>query len=485
MTVVLNGKKSIHLGAQAHIVEDAKEIASSNWASRAMVNNDAYKWILGRFVEADNPNRNGQMWSHADLVMSQPTIQYAPMNVLHQSRNIVGAFIDTEMVYPQGDQAQVTNAYIEALGVFWKGVHPETYSVIQAAHQEGKLFYSMECVAEQIQFTDKDGSQSDIMDYAGVISESYGEWNNRGPEVTRQLIKPHFIGGALIIPPVNPGWANAEVTDLAGLMDEYSDELDQVYQDLASEHPHLDANEVERITLELLRRNSESDSLEYSISEETNPKTVVFDDTVEHIGKNNLSEGGDMTTYSQEQVEAMIAEAVAPLQDELSNYKAKADAEAVEAQIQTAREQFETEVAEIRAQLDAKVLETEAAEAKYNELVAMLEEAAEAEAKAAERAERMDARLAKIGEVANFPEEYVAANADRWADMSDEAFESLLEDYTAVAMSKGKKKKDDDKKDDEIPDKSALQSGDRETASHNTSKKASLSSLRHVDFATL
>ncbi len=499
MTVVLQGKKSILLGAQAFIVEDSREIASSTWADKAMVDNDAYKWVRGRFVEADNANRNGQMWSHDDLVMAKPSIQYSPMNMLHQAKNIVGAFVDTELVYPEADQAQVSNAYIEALGVFWKFYHPEAYSAVQQAHQEGKLFYSMECVAESIQFTAPDGSQSDILDYAGTISDSYGEWNNRGSDVQRQLIKPHFVGGALILPPSSPGWANAEITELSSLMTECSDELDKTYKQLAAEHSHLDEKELESITLELLYRDSVSASSEDSISVDDTPKLVMIDKSVggndnsNNAEENNPSKGGDMTTtFSQEQVDAMIAEALTPMQEELSALKAESDAEEVETQIATLTEQYTAEVAEIRSQLDAQVLETSAATAKYDELVTMLTDAATAEAEAAERAERLESRLAQIEEVANFPEEYIVENSDRWAAMSDEAFEATLADYTAVAAGlpdfiKDKKKK---KKEDEaqLPDSSALNSGDsreKANASGSTINTGSLAALRNVDFSTL
>jgi len=496
MTVILNGKKSIHLGAQAFIVEDAREIASSSWADRAMVNNDAYKWVRGRFVEADNANRNGQMWSHDDLVMAKPSIQYSPMNMLHQAKNIVGAFVDTELVYPEGDQAQVSNAYIEALGVFWKFYHPEAYSEVQKAHEQGKLFYSMECVSESIQFTAPDGRQSDVLAYAGTISDSYGEWNNRGSEVTRQLINPHFIGGALILPPASPGWANAEITELSSLMNECNEELEKTYKQLAHEHSHLDAKELESITLDLLRRDSVSSSFDDSITEDDTPKLVVFDTKFENSDEsneenNNPSKGGDMTTtFSQEQVDAMIAEALTPMQEELSVLRAKSDAEEVETQIAALTEQYDSEVAEIRSQLDAKVLEAAAATAKYDELVTMLEDAATADAEAAERAERLESRLAQIEEVANFPEDYIAAQSDRWAAMSDEAFEATLADYTAVAAGmpdfmKKKKKKEDET---DLPDKSVLNSGaGREEASAKGSaiNKGSLQALRNVDYSTL
>lgn len=187
------------------------------------------------------------------------------------------------------------------------------------------------------------------------------------------------------------------------------------------------------------------------------------------------------TTFSQEQVDAMIAEAVNPMQEELASLRAKSDAEEVETQIAALTEQYTAEVAEIRSQLDAQVLETTAATAKYDELVTLLEDAAKAEAEAVELAERLTSRLAQIEEVANFPEDYIAANSDRWAAMSEEAFEATLADYSV--MGKKKKKKEDET---ELPDKSALDSGvSREEASAKDSSTVAFKPLRNVDFSTL
>ncbi len=55
----------------------------------------------------------------------------------------------------------------------------------------------------------------------------------------------------------------------------------------------------------------------------------------------------------------------------------------------------------------------------------------------AEIAEQMETvkaeRIAKIAEVATFPEDFVTENADRWAAMDDEMFATTLESFRLVA----------------------------------------------------
>lgn len=143
--------------------------------------------------------------------------------------------------------------------------------------------------------------------------------------------------------------------------------------------------------------------------------------------------GGDMsdTTYTQEDLDSAVAEAVAtatgPLAEELADLKAAAS-----------EEQINTRIAEVRAELQAQVDQAtaesttaaaEAAQAKeaHDNLVTYLE-ALKAEAEAQEEQARVKTeRLDKIKEVASFKDEYVEANAERWAAMDEDAFSAMVE----------------------------------------------------------
>jgi hypothetical protein len=149
MTVVIEGKNSFFLGDRAELLPTDRDLA---WAEQYVKPNPALKYVLGRYVEADRANHNRQYWALNDLLMSQPSIQHAPMNLLHAPRSAVGTFIASEMMYPVAGETQENafeydNPYIEALGAFWTYYFPQEFKLVEAAHASGNLFFSMECIS--------------------------------------------------------------------------------------------------------------------------------------------------------------------------------------------------------------------------------------------------------------------------------------------------------------------------------------------------
>jgi hypothetical protein len=100
MTIVTENSKSFYLTTSVDLVEQDRDMAA-HWASQHIVDNKAYRWIIGKYVEADNANSNGQYWTLDDLRMSQPTIKHAPMNMSHRANHIVGTYVASEMMYPE------------------------------------------------------------------------------------------------------------------------------------------------------------------------------------------------------------------------------------------------------------------------------------------------------------------------------------------------------------------------------------------------
>lgn len=152
-------------------------------------------------------------------------------------------------------------------------------------------------------------------------------------------------------------------------------------------------------------------------------------------GTSSSSEGGVMSkTYSQDELDAAVAAAVKPLEDSLQEFKASMEQSEVEQRHAKEKAELEASIAEIQAQLDSATLKAGEADKKYEELVAFLEaEQAKAEA-AAEIARRREERLAVVKQVAStFSDEYMEANADRWAAMADEDFAALTEDWKNIA----------------------------------------------------
>lgn len=433
MTVLVRGANSYFMGARAFLLDEDKETAS-DWANEHITYNPAIKWVLGRYAEADNPNSNRQAWSLEDLRLARSSVNHAPMNLLHQPKNIVGAFTASEMIYPTdaaSEDGEPANPYIETLGAFWRYYFPNELAVVQAAHDEGSLFFSMECVADTVTFK-LDGAE-ETFPYKGPQDASYGDWNGQPAE--RWLNKPHFIGGALIIPPARPGWNKAEIKSIAQYVETHAEMAEQIYTDVADQAPHLDGDAVERITNELLTKGMTDEELG-----ETSKNSIYFSDMSNNEedtkGRSQVNQGGDNMsethTYSEKELQAAIAEAVAPLKAELDELKNQADVEAADARIVELQAAFDAEVSGLKAELDAKTAEVEAAKADRDAVVEWLEAEAKASADAAERAERMESRSAKVAEVANFSAEYIEENKERWADMDEASFDALVTNVEAA-----------------------------------------------------
>lgn len=245
MTVVVKGEKSIFLATQPLLLDDSRDVADS-WASKFIIPNKAIKWVLGKYVEADKANKNGQYWSLDDLVMKSPTIHHAPMNINHIPKKIVGTYVAAELMHPVSESAgeQPLNPYIETVAAFWKPYNPDLLDRVEAAFEEGSLFQSMECVSETVTCMAGCG---DTFAYAGPVSESYCTHLNSGG--VRSLDNPHFLAGALIIPPISPGWDGAVIEQLIKANAETAEDI---YNQVSTEAPHLEARQWEEAMAQIL-----------------------------------------------------------------------------------------------------------------------------------------------------------------------------------------------------------------------------------------
>jgi hypothetical protein len=183
-----------------------REIASQ-W-QKARSDNPYYMWIAGRYVEADRPNRNSAYWSTADLELGQPTVTHGPINWLHEEKHIIGAIAGSEMVHVDKEIASATGVgnHIVMLGAIWSHIWPQEANVIQRASENGKLWASMECVSQEVAclVCDKTMSYPDYM-----RQEARCDHMREG--MPRRFVDPTFGGAGIIVPPVRPGWTNAEV----------------------------------------------------------------------------------------------------------------------------------------------------------------------------------------------------------------------------------------------------------------------------------
>jgi hypothetical protein len=143
--------------------------------------------------------------------------------------------------------------------------------------------------------------------------------------------------------------------------------------------------------------------------------------------------GGDMKTYTEEEFNAAVQEAVAALQADADSKIA--DLEAKLQSMTDAANEAEVlgEVAKVQAELDKAEIRVAEAEKRYNDFVAYLQAEADAAAEAASIAEKRESRRAAMSEHTSLSDEKIEERLDLWVAMADEVFEAHLEDLKAVS----------------------------------------------------
>jgi hypothetical protein len=227
--VLVEGARSVFMGTQAFLVDDTRELA---WAEKHVRKHPTLRYLIGRYVEADNANSNGHIFDLKELEQAQHDIAHTPLNLLHRPNYIVGHYVAAELMFPTeaaGDG--MDRPYIEALSVFYRYYYPAEFAMVEQAHKNGSLYFSMECVPKSITCAGVCGQE---YAYDGRSSPTYCAHLNE-PGAKRRLNAPNFTGGALIVPPVKPGWKRADVTQLSALMAEHADDTEEVKPEMSAD----------------------------------------------------------------------------------------------------------------------------------------------------------------------------------------------------------------------------------------------------------
>lgn len=244
--VTTNGARTVLTGPAT--VEQAAQWSSAPNSNPHMV------WMQGRFVGAERPNRNGAFWSTSDLEFGKPTVANGPLNWLHEERHVIGSIADAKLVRPgtpgpqllvgdgaPGEQAaETTDPHIVALAGIWSWIYPQEAGVVQMASDAGVLAYSMECIAQAIQCVGDSGC-GQTFGYMEVAGAGGGCAHLRQRSSVRRLVNPTFLGGAVIVPPTRPGWADAD----ASVMKEASSLAERAFEQAG--RPDIPANTWEQL----------------------------------------------------------------------------------------------------------------------------------------------------------------------------------------------------------------------------------------------
>lgn len=216
-TMVFDRGHSTYLVNGARIVKKDDEVADiaattlQGWKIEEV--NPFIQWIAGDFVEADNANSNTQFWTAGDLELAEYTIRNSPLNMVHKFRQPIGFFAATKTVKLEKDAAAESQGSmkIQALSGLWTHVFPFEAAQAEAANEEGLLFYSMECRGTHLrcESDESKGLSGCGQEFEYMQVDTHCEHLLERSSV-RHIVNPTFRGGALIVPPVRPGWKNAK-----------------------------------------------------------------------------------------------------------------------------------------------------------------------------------------------------------------------------------------------------------------------------------
>jgi len=269
-TMVFDKGHSTYLVNTARLVrkqEDMADLAAAvsdtSWTIED--SNPMIQWIAGDFVEGDNANSNGQFWTAGDLELAEYTIRYAPLNMVHKFRTPIGFYAATRTVKLDREEAKVLEVpaekagsmKIQALSGLWTHIFPFEAAQAEAADDAGLLFYSMECRGSHLTCGTDEAKGligcGKTFDYMQL--DSHCEHLQERSSV-RHIVNPIFRGGALIVPPVRPGWKNASANILTdAVMAEaasYAEQNEEQYKALNAAGADLSASAWEMLMTQVV-----------------------------------------------------------------------------------------------------------------------------------------------------------------------------------------------------------------------------------------
>jgi hypothetical protein len=155
---------------------------------------------------------------------------------------------------------------------------------------------------------------------------------------------------------------------------------------------------------------------------------------VETAENHDQPSGGSMPeTFTQEDVDAAVAAATVDLQKRLDELGAQVQETEVGRAIAEAVAERDAKITELQDQLDAVEAARTAAESQLAETTQFWADAIAEHQQELELAAKRDERTAKAREAGVFSEDYITANADRFAAMSDDDFAARLDEWRLIA----------------------------------------------------
>ena len=186
--------------------------------------------------------------------------------MVHKFRQPIGFYAATKTVKLERDESQLTlvkpedkagSMKIQALSGLWTHIFPFEAAQAEAADEQGLLFYSMECRGTHLR-CGTDESKNLVgcgKEFEYMQVDTHCEHLQERSSV-RHIVNPTFRGGALIVPPVKPGWKNASASILTdAVMQEaaaFAEQNEKQYNALNASGSELTASAWEHLMSQLI-----------------------------------------------------------------------------------------------------------------------------------------------------------------------------------------------------------------------------------------
>lgn len=232
--------------------------------ARHQAPNPHIAWFGGHFVEADNPNANGTMWTAKEIAIKSLTPMLMPVTVMHDPRTAVGLIADLALRTPEKDRVQ--RAKIETALALWKHRFPEVVEEAQHNYEEGTLMQSMECryAAEECSSC---GQVYAVLPDLAQREHWCAHLRGEGSETAGRILRDvTFTGTGLIF-----GTRGARGADQSAYLESFQEEVAEFHQHASHAQPRrppkmamiqIEESERDRIIKERDDEKARADRLE-------------------------------------------------------------------------------------------------------------------------------------------------------------------------------------------------------------------------------
>jgi len=429
---------------------DPKDVDQDKLAAAGRKHNVDLLYIRFKLCH-EGANANKDAFIRDELEENFDTALFKPINWEHNKHQIIGCIYDVQFINPIEDdnaQANEQRSHIVCDAVIYKYQFPVKAEIVKDRFSKGNLSFSMETwfnAAECSECGDKFESSQDYCEHL----------NNRSnaSSTTNRILRGITFGAAGIVK--NP--ADVDAIGLSVAKDEVGATLSddmigfmvsdiQTFDDMSA---ILDGfvNKFKNDDL------TDQDKLDEKVKD-LFTKFVSITDMKESKGDSSMS---DTKTFTQEEVDALIAKAVSAAKEEM-------DQEGKLSEIQTELQSKENEVSDLKEELERA----------QNEFAEFKEEI--------EKEKKIKARLSELTSLdIKLSDERLKKIEAQLSDMSDDAFAVFKDSMVEIAKTVAEESEEEDSSDEDKDEDSSEEEEDKTEASNIASGSFQIPNIANED----